>query len=180
MAYVFEYDWFTANIPLFERHLERYRGTRCRVLEIGTHEGRSATWMLDNILTHPSSSIVCIDLYEQSTLKSNLAQTFGPWKADVRFGYSHEILAGLENAEFDFAYVDGSHHSCDVLEDAVLTFRKVKVGGVIAFDDYQWDDPEFNQHGTPKPAIDAFLAFYSHKIEVLELDSQVWVRKTGD
>lgn len=50
----------------------------------------------------------------------------------------------------------------------------------IAFDDYLWDDPQWNQHGTPKPAIDAFLAIYREKLQLLETGWQVWVRKIED
>jgi predicted O-methyltransferase YrrM len=180
MPYHFEYDWFSPNIPVFEQHLGAYRDTPCKVLEIGTHEGRSTTWLLENILTHFDSRVVCIDMVKQSTLEDNLIASGSPWKVQIKLGRSRDVLPDLPADEYDFAYIDGSHWTCDVLEDAILVFRKIKVGGVIAFDDYLWDDPAFNQHGTPKPAVDAFLACYGHKLEVLENGYQVWVRKLGD
>lgn len=33
------------------------------MLEIGSYEGRSAVWFLENILTHPTARIVCVDLF---------------------------------------------------------------------------------------------------------------------
>jgi predicted O-methyltransferase YrrM len=180
MAYKFVYDWFSPNIPVFRRILEPYSGKPCKVLEIGTHEGRSTTWLLENILTHHDSRILCIDILKEEMLEHNLGETGAPWKVELKIGPSRDILTVVPASEYDFAYVDGSHHACDVLEDAVLTFRKVKVGGIIGFDDYLWDDPNFNQHGTPKPAIDAFLACYAHKVEVIENGYQVWIRKLAD
>lgn len=180
MQYEFAYDWFSPHIPVFQRSLEHLVGKPCAALEIGTHEGRSATWLLDNVLTHPDARLICVDLFEQPNLASNLAATGAAGKAQVRIGYSHDILRGLPCNEYDFIYVDGSHWACDVLEDSVMAFRAVKVGGIIGFDDYLWDDPMFNQHGTPKIAIDAFLQCSAHKVEVLEHAYQVWVRKLSD
>jgi hypothetical protein len=39
------------------------------------------------------------------------------------------------------------------MEDAVSAFRLAKSGAVIAFDDYQWDDPNLSQSGIPRLAI---------------------------
>jgi predicted O-methyltransferase YrrM len=175
----FQYDWFSVHIPLFERHLLSFKGIKCSFLEIGTYEGRSATRLLENILTNADSKIVCIDLYKQSNLDFNLKETGAESKVDLRIGYSRDIIIQLAG-DYDFVYIDGSHWSCDVLEDAVLAFRKVKIGGIIGFDDYLWDDPLHNQHGTPKIAIDTFLSCYAHKIEVIEHGYQVWLRKLSD
>jgi hypothetical protein len=54
--------------------------------------------------------------------------------------------------------IDGCHWTANVLEDAVLAFPLLKPAGIMAFDDYLWDDPECNQEGRPKEAVDAFLA----------------------
>jgi predicted O-methyltransferase YrrM len=180
MGFDFDYDWFSPNIPTFEKCLSEFAGRKVYGLEIGTHEGRSATWMLQNILTHPGSRLLCIDIKEDPHLAGNLMQTGQNYKTDVQIGYSRDVLWRLGAYQFDFAYIDGSHWPCDVLEDAVMAFRRIKVGGVIGFDDYLWNDPAFNEHGTPKVAIDAFLACYDHKLDVLEHGYQVWMRKTAD
>lgn len=180
MGYDFTYDWFSWNIPLFGKHLGSLRGTPINVVEIGSHEGRSTTWLLDNILTHDDARLICIDYHLQEKFWPNIEQTRARAKVEMMLGYSHRGLASLPADIYDFVYIDGSHWSCDVLEDAVLGFRRAKVGGVIAFDDYLWDDPKYNQHGCPKPAVDAFLQMYSHKLEVLDVAQQVWVRKISD
>ncbi len=173
-------DWFSPNIPTFARILRPFAGRPVRALEIGVYEGRSAAWLLANILTHRQARLYCLDIIRQPILKANIAAAGGAAKTRVLIASSRKIIPWLRNDSFDFAYVDGSHSTHDVLEDAVLVFRKVKVGGLIGFDDYLWDDPAFNRLGAPKPAIDAFLTCYSHKLEVLEHGSQVWVRKTAN
>jgi predicted O-methyltransferase YrrM len=180
VAYSFRYDWFTVNIPFFEKHLARFKGIPFQAFEIGTFEGRSAIWLLQNVLTHPASRLTCIDICKQPSLDGNLLESGAAGRADVKIGSSREIVPQLPGNAFDFAYIDGSHSSCDVLEDAVLTFPKMKVGGIIAFDDYLWDDPRYNQHGTPKAAVDAFVACNQHKVEVLERGYQAWIKKSSD
>jgi hypothetical protein len=62
----------------------------------------------------------------------------------------------------------------------VHSFRLLKVGGIMETDDYLWDDPEWNQDGRPKEAVDAFMSIYSKKIKVLHQDWRVWLQKTAD
>jgi predicted O-methyltransferase YrrM len=173
----FKNDWFSPRIPIFEKHLAHLRDTPCRILEIGTHEGRSTTWLLQNILTHRHASIDCIDIHVQDNLWDNIKAAGGLQKVRFHRASADAALHLLPLGAFDFVYVDGGHSTLCVIEDAVLSFRLAKVGATIAFDDYLWDDPACNQHGTPKPAVDFFLQAYAPKIEVLEHGYQVWVRK---
>ena len=176
----FNNDWFTHNIPHFERHLANLRDTPCRALEIGTHEGRSTTWLLQNILTHHEARIDCVDIHVQDNLWDNIKAVGGLQKVTFHRAMSVEALRLLPLGAFDFVYVDGSHATLHVIEDAVLSFRLAKVGAVIGFDDYLWNDQAANEHGTPKPAIDFFLQVYAPKVEVLEHGYQVWMRKLSD
>jgi hypothetical protein len=171
----FTHDYFSANIPLFERFLGDLKDRPCHLLEIGTWEGRSAIWMAQNIATHRSSSVETIDAYENPKLRRNLAAANG--KVTFHFGPSAEVLRTLPLDAYDFVYIDGCHWTINVLEDAVLGFRLLKRGGIMAFDDYLWDDPEWNQEGRPKEAVDAFLAIYAAKIEITHHEHQVWIRK---
>lgn len=179
----FQFDWFSQNIPSFERHLAPFRDQPCRVLEIGTHEGRAATWLLENILTHDEARIDCVDLYPQEHWQDNIRSTGAAHKASLHPGASAEVIRSLPLRSFDFIYIDGFHATLNVIEDAVLSFRLCKTNGVMAFDDYLWDENEaarFNAVGTPKPAVDFFLTVYGHKIELLEKGYSVWIRKLDD
>ena len=79
------------------------------------------------------------------------------------------LLANGKQNYFDFIYIDGSHQAPDVLCDAILGFKLLKVNGFIAFDDYLWQ--EQLPYGTdpircPKPGIDAFTNIYCRKIQI--------------
>ena len=80
----------------------------------------------------------------------------------------------FDNDFFDIIYIDGNHEPEYVLEDGVLSFRKLKVGRIMIFDDYEWGGPDLTQRG-----IDAFLSGYHKRISVLGLiESQVFIKKT--
>jgi hypothetical protein len=179
-GYTFTADWFSGNIPSFWKHLECLHGTPCSMLEIGCFEGRASTWLLQNIATSPDSRLLCLDCNDQPLLWPNIKLAGGENRTEFRRGLSRETLRTLPSAAYDFIYIDGGHSTVDVLEDAILSFRLAKPRAVIAFDDYLWDDPQHNQHGVPKPAIDTFLALYSSKLEVLESGYQIWLRKLTD
>jgi predicted O-methyltransferase YrrM len=180
MAFRFTEDWFTDKIPLFRRFLDEFAGKPVRALEIGSFEGRSTTWLLTNILTHWRARLLCVDIQENPLLRANLRNAGGRWKTTIRIGPSGRVMASIPPNSLHFAYIDGSHWTCDVLEDAVTVFRRTRRGGIIAFDDYLWDDPAHNKHGVPKPAIDFFLLCNAHKLQILEHGYQVWVRKIAN
>lgn len=173
----FNDDWFTSSSYLFSKYLSVYAGSECKLLEIGVHEGRSTIWLAKNIATHEESKIDCIDVKLNSNFWPNVKEVGVEKKISFYQMWSHDALRKLPNDSYDFVYIDGSHAQTAVLEDAVLSFRLLKKGGIIAFDDYQWDDPQLNQGGTPKKAIDAFLDVYKRKLSILETGYQVWVRK---
>lgn len=104
-------------------------------------------------------------------------------------GYSHErmieLLAKGYSNYFDFIYVDGSHEAPDVLFDALLAHRLVKVGGVIAFDDYLWspnEETEDDHYLLVKPAVDHYVNTYKRKVHVVQKFPlyQLYVLKLSD
>lgn len=180
ISHSFSYDWFSPRIPKFEEYLCHLRGAACTIIEIGAHEGRSTTWLLENILTHYKSRIVTIDVAVQPAFWRNIEASDGLQKTQLLIGLSGEILRRLPLASADFIYIDGSHCTPDVLEDAILSFRLLKCGGIMAFDDYLFEEPKWGREGFPKPAIDAFLEAYKSRIEVLEKTYQVWLHKLNE
>ncbi len=180
MKYDFSVDWFSSNIPNFEELLGHLKDKPCRLLEIGSYEGRSTTWLLDNIATHASSLVETIDLRENPKLLHNIVASGFFLKTKFHLGRSVDILRTLPLNAYEFAYIDGNHATVNVLEDAVHCFRLLKEHGVMAFDDYLWDDPKRNSEGRPKEPVDAFLGIYSKKIRILRKGWQVWVQKLCD
>lgn len=184
-GYEFTADWFSIRIPIFEKHVAPLNGSPCRLLEIGALEGRATTWLADNVLSHPDAHLDAVDLYAWPAFVRNIEKTGRARQIALHEGYSRRLLGTLPPLSYDFIYVDGSHNTVDVLEDAVMAFPLAKPGGLIAFDDYLWDVPPWNHLGTPKAAVDAFLSIYAYParyaplVEVIpvETEDQVWVRK---
>lgn len=179
--YSFSSDWFSHVIPLWSRHLEAFKGrANVSVLEIGNYEGRSAIWLLDNVLTHPTSSITCVDLFtsrlaeirfEHNTKFSGSSDRITKIK-----GRSQEVLKLFRECSYDIVYIDGSHRAADVHVDALLSWDLLKPGGIMIFDDYGWE-PQKPPEDRPEKAIDAFLNEFGPRIEILHKGYQVIVRR---
>ena len=50
-------------------------------------------------------------------------------------GYSQDVLRTLHGEQFDFIYIDGAHEAKFVIQDAVLSWGLIPVGGFLLFDD---------------------------------------------
>jgi predicted O-methyltransferase YrrM len=188
--YIFTVDWFSHNIPSWDIYLNNFKNKpNLNFLEIGSFQGRSTVWLLENILTDENSSITCIDTFEGSIehhiyLKNELINLFEIFvhnvstfknKINIIRGKSQEVLK-LLNESYDFIYIDGDHTAVSVIEDAILSFSLLKKGGIMIFDDYEWLVMN-NYIDNPKPAIDAFLEIYANKITLLYKDYQVIIKK---
>ncbi len=191
-------DWFDRCIPLWDKHLSGFKGVpNLKFLEIGSYEGRSTCWLMDNILTAGGSTIDCFDLFEGCEAQGvwseelykrynmtevlsnflNNTKEYGD-KVKLHIGVSQKLLRGMgDYVKFDFVYVDGSHIASDVLEDIILSFRLLEYGGIMILDDYTWeffDSPL--RH--PKIGIDAFLSVFDGQFEICHKGQQVILRKT--
>lgn len=187
----FTQDWFSHNIEKWTETLAHLKDREnLNFLEIGSYEGRATCWLLDEILTNKSSKIVCVDTFEggfehENTDFASVYQAFRhniDYKKDqvvVARGKSFERLLELQNNKnyFDFIYIDGSHESRHVLQDAILSFEILKNGGIMIFDDYLWGDPAVDATICPKPAVDAFLIAYRKEIQILYMGYQVAILK---
>lgn len=62
--YSYTADYVTIHIQNWLVWLAEWIGKpEVHFLEIGSYEGRSAVWFLQNILTHPTSTLDCVDLF---------------------------------------------------------------------------------------------------------------------
>jgi SAM-dependent methyltransferase len=168
--------------------IEQFKERPIRYLEIGVFYGANLISVAKTYAAHPESELYAVDPWKDyseypeykneiefvyTTFLKNIESEGVKEKIKVIRNYSHNILPTFENEFFDIIYIDGNHEPEYVLEDAVLSFRKLKPGGILIFDDYGWGGPDLTQKG-----IDAFLSGYSKRISKLgEADSQVFVQK---
>ena len=193
-------DWVSKHAPQFMESLDVFVGAPVCALELGTFEGRSACWFLDNVLTHPDSRLVCVDPYAYdkdykgqhglasvSGIETMLDQACETAIAnlerydnvDFHYGKSSEEFLRSRQTQgltFDFIYIDGNHHSGYVLLDAVLSWNLLKIGGVMMFDDYRWGGKR-KGYQTPRVAINSFLRCYQDWLKVIHKNRQVHIRK---
>src|SRR5215470_5941731 len=97
--YTFTQDTFTDKIVAWSSLLKEFKGKPgVNYLEIGTFEGRSVLWLLENILTSPSSKILVIDAFEENSYKTftlNVALSGEVNKFKIMSGFSTEKIKEL-------------------------------------------------------------------------------------
>ena len=182
--YRFGQDFVARAIPVWTEIFATYRGKKnLRYLEVGVYEGRSFVWVLDNVLTDPSSEAWAVDLFHRpfyNTFLRNLLAGKHALKTKIRRGDSRAILPTLPVAYFDIIYIDGNHEGQYVLSDAVMAWQLLKDGGLLIFDDYRFDlrvGRPFPEHHLPGAAIDAFVSTYVEDIEIVHDGYQKALRK---
>lgn len=181
-----------------------------RILEVGSFEGASACYLIENLGSNKNIEIHCIDTWDGSlehqdggleeTSMTEVEKRFlhnistaqaiikNRCKVHIHKGLSHLklsqlLLSGFENY-FDLIYIDGSHQAPDVMCDAVLSFKLLRTEGILVFDDYLWSEPlpyGVDPVRSPKLAIDAFTNIYCRKISILRLPlHQLSLQKKSD
>jgi len=181
-------NWFVGQQYNFENNLSEFKGLpNLKFLQIGAYTGDASVWLLDNILTDPSSTLIDIDTWKGSDEDEHKKISFDKVHAyyterTKKYGNllsikskSEYVLPNL-NQVYDFIYIDGDHTARAVAMDAEESWKILKPSGILAFDDYLWgqDLPEYL---TPKPAIDNFLDKYSGTYDILSKDYQFWIMK---
>lgn len=204
----FSIDWFSENDDSLVRILGDLQPSK--VIEIGSLEGMSTAFFVEQAAVHRPLEIHAIDTWEggiehrpgghapldmgavEHRFRANLEKCVraAPYPVDLQVHKcpSHQALARLivdgREGQFDLIFIDGSHQAPDVLADATLAMKLLRVGGVIAFDDYLWEEPL--AAGTdplrcPKPAIDAFVNINIRKLNVLRAPlRRLYVRKVAE
>ena len=184
----FTFDWFSDNIPLWKTGLARFVGKpNLRFLEVGCFEGQSTIWLLENILTGDNCTVTVVDSFEGGADHHDKGIDFARTEElfhhnTARNAHRLEVLKGLSQwklreieKHFDFVFIDGSHAASDVLEDAVLSFRLLKPGGVNA-DDLEWD-AYTDEAKNPRIAIEACLRCFAGQFDVLSKGYQLILEK---
>ncbi len=108
-----------------------------RVLEIGFNAGFSSALML---FSNPHLQLTCVDLGEHKyTLPcfQFLEQMF-PGRITIHIGDSTKVMPTIRNQEFDMIHIDGGHMVEVAESDIVHSYRLIREGGILIFDDYSF------------------------------------------
>lgn len=161
-------------------------------LQIGAFAGHASAWLCDFLLTGEDARLHDVDTWEGSDEDAHRSLDFAEVRAEYRervapFGAkvvpyectSDEFFTYHARRHYDFIYIDGDHHAAQVLRDAVNADTWLKVGGILAFDDYLWGAESGRDVDSPAPAIDAFVKCFQDRYEVLLVSGMVWLRKVA-
>ena len=173
------------HIPHWEETLRlvgKSKSDKMSILEIGSYEGKSGTWISDNLLEHPQSMLLCVDTFEGSIehegqdnikilhdiFEYNMSLSKNAHKTITAVGDSKEILpdAKRRGMMFDLIYVDGPHQTEDVIADGRNAYELLNDDGVIIFDDSEW-------------SMDGITCPVKEALNVLEKELPIEVILTG-
>jgi predicted O-methyltransferase YrrM len=199
--YQFTQDWFSHNIPVWEQ-LAALLPANPKVMEIGSFEGRSMVWIIENMLGS-SGELVCIDTWGGSEEHSAetvqgiedrfdhnraLAMDKKGWDTEDQYGpnsvakvkgVSVDALSSFlidKDKDYDFIYIDGSHIAKDVLTDACMAWPLLKQGGLMVFDDYLWGESRDILH-RPRLAVDVFVNIFAEQLDIVHMGYQFVVKR---
>ena len=178
----------------FEKFLTPLAGQdNLKFLQLGVYTGDASVWLCQNILTGKESTLYDVDTWAGSDEDAHKAMDFDDvyktyldkikdYKVDIRRTTTAGYLLAQYGCDrplgehWDFIYIDADHTTVGVLMDAELSFPLLKLGGIMAFDDYTWGadmPPEL----TPTLGIDLFMARHEGEYETLVVNEQYWIKK---
>lgn len=183
-------NWFDGYAKHnFIRFLDEFKDKEVTFLQLGAYTGDASVWLVQNILTNDKASLWDVDTWTGSdeaihhtfdwsdVLETYLEKTDEFNNQLEAFRMTTDEFFRFNTQTFDFIYVDADHTAQAAYTDGVNSWKVLKPGGILAFDDYTWGDGMPDQSLAPKPGINKFLDEYKGEYEVLLIDSQVWIRK---
>ncbi|MDQ4103190.1 MAG: class I SAM-dependent methyltransferase [Actinomycetota bacterium] len=178
-------DWFSYHEEHWLKHFGHLAGSPgLQAVEVGSYERRSACWIVQHLLTGKDSRLICVEPfqeYEEQERNFDYNTRVAGCVDIVKLrGRSQQVLPFLAEESLDFIYVDGSHMTWDVLQDAAMCWRLARPRGILVFDDYEHPLFPDSFDMSAGPAIRAFLSLISGKYELLFKDWQVALQKGED
>ena len=192
------FDWNESRKTDLIDILPHKKNDEIHILEIGSYEGRSTVWFVENFLNNDKSTMTCIDPWEDYSQDANSMGSYGSSDASWKFktrkikdvflnnieltgkknqvlvkqGMSNKILPLLisEDKEYDVVYIDGNHVAPFVLMDAVMSWNLLKKNGIMIFDDYLWG-PDIAKTLRPQIAIDNFIEVFKDYCREVKLNN---------
>lgn len=178
------HKWFCNNLNFLSNSFNDVTNIK-NILEIGSYEGRSAIFFLNNFT---NSNIHCIDTWSGSDEHDNFdfnaveknfdsnTSTFQLNNRLKKFKMTSNEFFLSNSKKYDLIFVDGDH-SCDQVKiDINNSWKFLNKGGYLIFDDYMWwfyKDLKKN----PSSSINNFIVNHISEISSLKIWQQVIIKK---
>ena len=134
------FNWFGQNSQIWIHFFKKYNLERKKIniLEIGTFEGLSVSFFLRYL---KKSKLVAVDSLNRNTL---FYKNFKKNKKKIRSFKFYNISSNIffkryKKDKFDIIYVDGAHDCKNVINDGKNSFKILKKGGILIFDDLLYE-----------------------------------------
>jgi len=161
-------NWFGHETSFFQILHDQIGKPNLTFLEMGCWKGKSSVWLLENVLTHPTSTLFCVDVWdihkwnpeaeETQTLWQNVSRqneldceniyniflhNIRPYKnkCTIIKDYTQNALNKFiqQKLQFDFIYIDADHSTDPLKNDFKLSLQCIKKDGYIFLDDLSWN-----------------------------------------
>ena len=158
-------------------------------LEIGSWEGNSALYILENFET---KKVVCVDIWDlyEDTYKEEHLKRFLNFKFNLdqfkkKFSFfksTSDTYFDNNNEKFDLIYIDGWHEAPQVYKDICNSWNFLNNDGIIICDDYFYGDIKSNlDKNLPAYAINKFISQNKKKIKIICVNNnQIFFKKISN
>jgi len=168
-------------LNLFDEFTE-YKEKKINILELGSYQGASAFLFLKLL---KNSTITCVDSFDVENnyriFKKNL-DVFSENRLVVNKLSTLSFFAKeMKKSFYDIIYIDAGHGYSDLTIDIYCSFDQVVNGGIVIFDDYEWNDRNLmSMDKNVRLAINDFLKRANGCYEVLHHGYIVILKKIRD
>lgn len=145
----FDVEGYFGYGELYEKIIEEISENET-ILEIGCFKGRSTCYLMElAVKSKKNINIICIDHFLGSVEHENETNLFNLFKNNIEkayYKYPIQVLKGnskkmhefIKNESIYACMIDASHEYEDVKSDILNFLPKIKKGGIICGDDYDW------------------------------------------
>tara|TARA_A100001035_G_scaffold84975_1_gene65957 strand:- start:3463 stop:4125 length:663 start_codon:yes stop_codon:yes gene_type:complete len=187
--YTYGRDWFYKS-EIYQKAkfvLGNQNKNKFEILEIGSFEGLSTTYFIDNFLRKSNSKITSVDpflLYSENDHKTiltnvqirnffyNISKSAFPEKFQY-LGLTSDQFFEVNDKKYNFIYLDGMHTKEQIPKDIIHSWDSLLIDGILWMDDYLGDN------GKIKKIFDRTIESLKGDYKIIHRGYQLAIKKLG-